>query len=1257
MAVKKLLSALAFNRKTIFRYLSIVVFMAIPLQSIVAQVASITASQPTANEAGLVPGEFILSLTDELIIENLQVSLSINASSTATSGLDYAPLPSFVNVPISINAGNTSLPLNVLQDFIAEGNETVVLEIMPSANYTIDTNNSSATITILDNDTAGILLSPISGNTTEAGGTATFTISLTSEPTDDVIIDLVSSNLGEGTVPATVTVPVASWNTGVVVTVTGVDDSIVDGNQSYTISIDDIESNDNLYNDLDEDLIPPITVINEDNDTASISINDVSIPENAGNAVFTVTLTGNVAPFTINYTTVNGTALAGTDFTTTNGTLNFLGTNGETQTITVPITNDGIIEPDETFTVVLSGISGPATIAKGTGTGTILNDDSCAAGSAAPVINETQPTQFCDSFSVNLNNYTVTTAPPNAVLTWSTDSNPLTIGSHLGNTTVSDAGTYYGFFFDALNNCASAVLPVTLTLNTTPSVTTTTPAARCGTGSVALGATASSGTLNWFAAAIGGASIGTGITFNTPTISATTTFYVEATDGNCTSARTPVIATVNTQPTITATAPAATCGPGSVTLGATASSGTLNWFAAAVGGTSIGTGTTFNTPPISNTTTFYVEATDGNCTSARTPVIATVNTQPTAGITTNTSACNTIVNGATIVDLDDLITGASAGNWTLSSPVAGSSININGNNAVNFNNQPAGNYQFTYTTTGALAPCTNASSVVTITVTDCAAPCIAGNTAPNLNTDVPTLFCDVLSQPLNAYTNSIPPTGTVLRWSTNPDLSVTAAFLANNPVVTAPGSYFGFFYDENNACASPVLRVDLQLNQTPTISATPSTRCGEGSVVLGATASEGSNIRWYDSSSSTLPLGTGPIFMTPSITESRDFFVEATANGCTTSRIPVTATVNPQPFAGTVLNTSACSLSGNGGPTTINLDNRLSDADAGVWTITTDPSGTLTIAAGNIVDFTGRPDGNYVFTYTTTGAIAPCTNTAVTLTISVTDCIVDSDGDGLTDGEEAVLGTDPNNPDTDGDGISDGDEVLNGTNPLDACDPNLTLDCNPAPIDLSITKTANRDRATVGQEVIFSITVTNETADRTINIEINEEIQSGFSFVEANASLGTYNEVAGIWEIPELLGSDSATLTLTVLVLENGSYENSVQITDSFPIDGDPVNNNASVTITIDQRTTEECGFLFNQFSPNGDGTNDRLVINCIEDFPNNTIEIYDRFGNEVFKKRAYDNTWEGTRNNKDLPKGTYFYILDLGDGTEVKKGWIQIIR
>ena len=92
------------------------------------------------------------------------------------------------------------------------------------------------------------------------------------------------------------------------------------------------------------------------------------------------------------------------------------------------------------------------------------------------------------------------------------------------------------------------------------------------------------------------------------------------------------------------------------------------------------------------------------------------------------------------------------------------------------------------------------------------------------------------------------------------------------------------------------------------------------------------------------------------------------------------------------------------------------------------------------------------------------------------------------------------------------------------------------------------------------------------------------------------------------------------------------------------------VIVEVGERSSNESGFLFNQFSPNGDGTNDFLYVNDIQDYPNNSIEIYDRYGNQVFEARPYDNTWDGTRNNNDLPKGTYFYILDLGDGSDDQK-------
>jgi hypothetical protein len=83
--------------------------------------------------------------------------------------------------------------------------------------------------------------------------------------------------------------------------------------------------------------------------------------------------------------------------------------------------------------------------------------------------------------------------------------------------------------------------------------------------------------------------------------------------------------TVNSNPTITATSPGTRVGTGTVTLGATASSGIISWFATLIGGSALATGTSYTTPSISSSTTYYVETYDGLCTSlTRTAVIASI---------------------------------------------------------------------------------------------------------------------------------------------------------------------------------------------------------------------------------------------------------------------------------------------------------------------------------------------------------------------------------------------------------------------------------------------------------------------------------------------------------------------------------------------------------------------------------------------------------------------------------------------------------
>ncbi|WP_283215008.1 beta strand repeat-containing protein, partial [Methylobacterium trifolii] len=123
--------------------------------------------------------------------------------------------------------------------------------------------------------------------------------------------------------------------------------------------------------------------ITNDDPAPTIAISDVTVSEAAGTATFTITRTGATeVPITVDYRTADGTAVAGSDYTSTSGTLTFAPSLAATatQTVTVSLTNDALFEGAEQFALNLSNAVG-ATIADAQGIGTIIDDDT-----AVPVV-------------------------------------------------------------------------------------------------------------------------------------------------------------------------------------------------------------------------------------------------------------------------------------------------------------------------------------------------------------------------------------------------------------------------------------------------------------------------------------------------------------------------------------------------------------------------------------------------------------------------------------------------------------------------------------------------------------------------------------------------------------------------------------------------------------------------------------------------------------------------------------------------------
>ena len=81
-----------------------------------------------------------------------------------------------------------------------------------------------------------------------------------------------------------------------------------------------------------------------------------------------------------------------------------------------------------------------------------------------------------------------------------------------------------------------------------------------------------------------------------------------------------------------------------------------------------------------------------------------------------------------------------------------------------------------------------------------------------------------------------------------------------------------------------------------------------------------------------------------------------------------------------------------------------------------------------------------------------------------------------------------------------------------------------------------------------------------------------------------------------------------------------------------------------------------NAITPNADGQNDTWVLEDIDAFPDALVNIYDKAGLTVYKSSGGYTAWDGTANGKQLPMGTYYYVIDLRDGSPIYQGTLTII-
>jgi len=248
-----------------------------------------------AGENGSI-GYFLLELDKPALDSGLTINYTLSGG-TAIADTDYMGLSGSVTVApgatqarIRIEAINNAIdaPPRNLELSLSPAAPNQVIE--PYRNYTADGSAETATITIADNDTAGVRLTALGNTTNETGTTAEVEIRLESQPTDPVTINFASSDSSEGQLVTTSSVSFnpSDWKTAKTVTVQGIDDgAIKDGDKSYRLT-PSVSSSDPAYSSL---TLADLTFTNLDDDGYSLLVSTPNRTPEGSTSSYTLALT------------------------------------------------------------------------------------------------------------------------------------------------------------------------------------------------------------------------------------------------------------------------------------------------------------------------------------------------------------------------------------------------------------------------------------------------------------------------------------------------------------------------------------------------------------------------------------------------------------------------------------------------------------------------------------------------------------------------------------------------------------------------------------------------------------------------------------------------------------------------------------------------------------------------------------------------------------------------------------------------------
>ncbi|MBB5636472.1 gliding motility-associated-like protein [Pedobacter cryoconitis] len=447
--------------------------------------------------------------------------------------------------------------------------------------------------------------------------------------------------------------------------------------------------------------------------------------------------------------------------------------------------------------------------------------------------------------------------------------------------------------------CANPTrVPVTVTVTTAlapPVLAAVVPVCSGSPATLSVDSPVAGVTYNWFTAATGGTSVFTGTVFTTPALTANTTYYLEASNGSCVSAtRTAANITINPRPAtpqITASATTVNQGESAILTGSsTETNVTFNWYTSQNAVTPVFTGAVYVTPPLTATTTFYLDAVStvtGCASSVRVQQTITVNPTGTPvpvgceGPVSETHGVGGLISLLARVDNPALaIDGDQVTASTLSIPVG---IGSNVFQQVNF------------------AGLSNVGDTVRV----------------------------LLTSPAQVLSLALLPSVTVTTYKGT--VSNNDGVAVNNPLINlqllsggsqalltfVPAAQFdGVEVKLNSGLLGALTAINFNYAKrtavAPVVASANVTACLNATATLSVPAPQpGIIYKWYDASGNYLG-NDGATFTTPAITADTKFFVEASRGGCGSSRTQVNVTVTPAPAVPQLLSPTENTCVGSG---------------------------------------------------------------------------------------------------------------------------------------------------------------------------------------------------------------------------------------------------------------------------------------------------------------------------------------------------------